>query len=229
MTIALFTFLVALLAQVLGAFYNYQFLNVLDVPLNVHPLTLEDNILTALSHLPSFVATTIFPPVLGFAFKYHTTSQENLPSIKLDLTPSKFKYIKPIIFPLSSLILIISCLIFLPQRTSLYASTYIGLFFVLNVTFDKIKTYSFKEDTAFSLFCLLYLGFLIVFNLHKGEIDGYKFKSENDVKYILKVKEEQEEFISCSSLRFYSNDVLIVKNGKVIFIKNENVKEINIL
>lgn len=229
MTIALFTFLVALLAQVLGAFYNYQFLNVLDVSLNVHPLTLEDNILTALSHLPSFIATTIFPPILGFAYKYHTTNQVNQTSQKLESTHSKFTVIKPIIFPFLSLTLIISSLIFLPQRTSLYTSAYIGLFFVLNITFDKIKSFSLKEDTAFTLFCLLYLGFLVVFNLHKGEVDGNKFKTQSEVKFILKVKEEQDEFISCSSLRFYSNDVLIVRNGKVSFIKNDSIKEINIL
>jgi hypothetical protein len=228
MTIALLTFLVAVLAQLLGACYNYQFLNVLNVPLSLHPLTLEDNIQTALSHLPYFVASTIAPPILGFAFRYHASSTPKLEIPESKNQASRFRLLTPLILPLGTLAAILLAFSFLPMRTAQYASAYIGLFFILNITFDKIQTFSLKNDIAFALFILLYLLLLVISNIQRGEIDGFKFKSETEIKYLIKVKGEQEEFISCSSLRIFTNDVVISDKGKISIIKKEKIQEINV-
>lgn len=165
MSIALFTLLIAVLTQVLGACYNYQFLNVLGVPLSVHPLTLEDNIQTALSQLPLFIATTVFPPILGFAVRYHTHAISNSISVKVEAEKKKYEtksivlILKPLAKPVACAVAIFLCFKFLPFRTAIYANAYIGFVFVMNMTFDKIKEFSIKSDIAFSLFVFFILDF----------------------------------------------------------------------
>lgn len=227
MTIALFTLLIAVLTQVLGATYNYQFFNALGIPLSVHPITFEDNIQTALSHLPSFIASIIVPTILGFAFRFHAPkTQPKAPSENPRII---FRLIEKLLFPIFILNLIVLAYIFLPTRTAHYAIGFICLFYLLNITFDKIQRFSLKNDIAFSLFCLLYIIFFVVMYLHNGEADGYKFKSSSETKYLLKIKAEHDEFISCSALRQFSSDIVCVRNEKIIMLRNETVQEITVL
>jgi hypothetical protein len=227
MTIALFTLLIAVLTQVLGASYNYQFFNALGIPLSVHPITLEDNIQTALSHLPSFIASIIAPTILGFAFRFHVPkAQSKAPPKNSKLI---FRVLQQLFFPISVILLIVFAFIFLPTRTAQYVSGFICLFYLLNITFDKIENFSLKNDIAFSLFCLLYIVFFVVMYLYNGETDGYKFKTSSEAKYLLKVKTEHDEFISCSALRQFSSGIVCVRNGKIIILKKELVQEITVL
>lgn len=229
MTIALFTFLIVVLTQVLGTTYNYQFFNALGISLSVHPITLEDNIQTALSHLPSFIASIVVPPILGFAFRFHAPKTTTPTLIKPQESKLVFRVLQQLALPLTVLLLILAAFIFLPIRTAQYASGYISFFYLLNTTFNKIENFSLKNDVAFTLFCLLYLIFFVIMYLHKGETDGIKFKNESNVNYIIKLKNEHEEYISCSSFRSFSNDVLCSKNGRIVIFKKENIQEISVL
>lgn len=229
MTIALFTLFIAVLTQVLGTTYNYQFFNVLGISLSAHPITLEDNIQTALSHLPSFIASIVIPPILGFAFRFHSPKTTPPTLIKPKNSILIVRVLQQLALPVTVLILILAAFIFLPIRTAQYASGYICLFYLLNTTFNKIEKFSLKNDVAFTLFCLLYLIFFVITYLHKGEVDGIKFKNDDKINYIVKLKNEHEEFISCSSFRSFSNDVICSTNGKIRIIKKESVQEINVL
>jgi hypothetical protein len=223
-----FTILVAALTQLLGACYNYQYLNALGVELSIHPLTLEDNIQTALTQLPTFVSSILFPLVLGFAFNFHTPTVKIKPKehIKRTQLQEAFSYLYKMIFAvaLGSL-----AFIFLPNRIASYACVFIGLSFLLYISMNKIEVFSLKDDVPTILSSLIFIGFLVVASLYDGEIQGTLAKQEKNVNYIIKIKNEQEEFHSATSFRSYANDVLLVQNGKVTFIKKDTVQEITVL
>ena len=228
MSIALFSLLIVVLAQLLGTTYNYQFFNALGIPLSVHPITLEDNIQTALAHLPSFIASIVVPTILGFAFRFHTPKSTTAIQTKSKDKELIYKVFKHLAFPIAVLISVFISFYFLPTRTAQYASGFICLFYLLNITFDKIQSFSLKNDIAFALFCLLYLIFFVAMYLHKGESDGHQFKNATEIKYQIKIKDESEEFISCSSLRSFSNDLVCVNNKNITFIKKDRVQEIRV-
>lgn len=225
---AIFTILVAALTQLLGACYNYQYLNALGVNPSIHPLTLEDNIQTALTQLPAFVSSILFPLVFGYAFSFHIPNN----SKKFISTDSRthlekalsYLYKVLIAFALGGL-----TFFFFPKRIASYACIYIGLSFLLYITMEKIKVFSLKDDVATALSFVIFIGYLVIANLQDGEMKGTFAKQEKNIHYLIKIKNEREEFISATAMRTYANDILIVQNGKVSFIKKDSVQEITVL
>ena len=64
--------------------------------------------------------------------------------------------------------------------------------------------------------------------LHKADSEGHQYNKATEIKYQIKIKDESEEFISCSSLRSFSNDLVCVNNKNITFIKKDRVQEIRV-
>lgn len=223
-----FTLLVATLTQLFASFYNYQYFNALGIERNFYPLTLEDNIQTALTQLPTFCTSILFPFILGFAFNFHFPRQKKT----LDETHKKthLQLIKGYFFKLLIGITFSSIAYFyLPTRYNLYGFIYVTLIFLLVLSVNSIESFSLTNDIPSILSTSITILILLVVNLQIGEYKGTEHRLEKENKYLIKLKNEQEEFIACTAMRIFSNDVLLVQNGKVTFIKKDTVQEITVL
>jgi len=225
-----FTVIVAALTQLLGACYNYKYLVTLGIDPSVHPLTLEDNIQTALTQLTTFVLSIVFPYFLGFIIKFHSPeNNQNNTSINTKEKNHIQQLIK--ILKVLAVILIIGFvgLKMLSRGSASYLFLYASLAGIFYLTIEKIEKFSPFSDIPSMLSVATVIGFLVIFNIQKGERDAEHHKNEKQPQYIIKLKNEQEEYLACTAIRTFANDVLLIQNGKSFFVKKDSVQEITVL
>lgn len=225
-----FTVIVAALTQLLGACYNYKYLITLGIDPSVHPLTLEDNVQTALTELFTFVLSIVFPYFLGFIVKFHSPENRNVNSDENKTEKTYRGKLIHILFVLCIVIIIgILGLNFLSRSSAHYLFLYASLAGIFYLTTEKIEKFSPFNDIPSMLSVATVIGFLVIFNIQKGEQAAIKHRNETNPQYIVKIKNEQEEYLACTAIRTFSNDVLLIQNGKAFFVKKDSVQEITVL
>jgi hypothetical protein len=225
---ALYTISIATLSQLLSASYNFQYLNALGINSRIHPLTIEDNIQTALTQLPNYILSILLPMLFGFAVGSIS------PNIFQKNTKQPIENIVGYLLPICVIILaqIISASFlfnFFPNRIAALAHLTFSFALIL-IVFLKIElVFSLSENKNKIIYACFYIAFLISLNLLHGEIDGQSDREERNINYVVKIKNEKEEYHACTAIRVYANDILLVRDGIVKFIKKDSVTEISVI
>jgi hypothetical protein len=225
---ALYSIAVVSLSQLLSSLYNFQYLIALGVNPKIHPITIEDNIQTALTQLPIFVLSILLPVLYGIILATVNPKFFNNESKKIN-TSIVTAILPPVIFLLLNILM--ACFLKNNYQIRVAVLMYITFTFMMLLIFYLKLTsiFSLNEMQNRFIFSGLYVAFLIFLHLLNGEQNGQADREQELIHYIVKIKNEKEEYIACTSIRVYANDILLVSDGIVRFVKKDLVSQILVI